>query len=465
MDSYDVVIIGAGAAGLMAAIAAGDRGARVLLLDGQIKIGAKILVAGGGRCNVTNEWVHPSRFHTESDPAGPEGLRGDGGRSFVGRVLRAFNVEQTHRFFHSRGVPLKLEETGKYFPVSDSARSVLNALLDASREAGVELKTGQRVHALQKTDDGWTVRANRGQPGEATYAARAVILCAGGRALPKSGSDGNGYAFAIQFGHTLIPTTPALTPLLGRSESHAALSGLTLPVRLSLCAAKNGAKSDVGHTQSISIQSTPPITKGHNANGWAGGQNRLGPVEASYDGSFLFTHFGYSGPAALNLSRHVARDKAGSTVTMRVLPDVEANAEGAFWQEFVRARAKKTLPNALAEILPRRLSESIAQCAHVSPQLALGRLSPAQQSAVRAALFEQVLPVTSVADYVKAEATAGGLALHEIEPATMMSRLVPGLFLAGEICDVDGWLGGYNFQWAWSSGTVAGRAAARFAKA
>jgi hypothetical protein len=387
-------------------------------------------------------------------------LRGDGGRSFVGRVLRAFNVEQTHHFFHARGVPLKLEETGKYFPVSDSSRSVLNALLDATREAGVELKTGQRAHALEKADDGWTVHVNTVQADDAVYKARAVILCAGGRALPKSGSDGNGYALAMQFGHTLVSTTPALTPLLGSSELHAALSGLTLPVRLSLRA----TKGDVGYVQSTSAQSTLGDTKDPGANRRATVRNRLGSVVARYDGSFLFTHVGYSGPAALNLSRHIARDKAGAVVTMRVLPNVEEGAEGAFWQEFVRGHAKKTLPNALAEILPRRLSESIAQHAHVVPQLALGRLSPAQQNAVRTALFEQALPVTSVADYVKAEATAGGIALHEIEPATMMSRLIPGMFLAGEICDVDGWLGGYNFQWAWSSGTVAGRAAARFTK-
>jgi predicted Rossmann fold flavoprotein len=440
MDSYDVIIIGAGAAGLMAAIAAGNRGARVLLLDGQTKIGAKILVAGGGRCNVTNEWVHPSRFHTESDPAGLEGLRGDGGRSFVGRVLRAFNVEQTHRFFHARGVPLKLEETGKYFPVSDSSRSVLNALLDAVREAGVELKTGQRVQSLEKISDVWTVHANGVQAGKNAYTTRAVVLCAGGRALPKSGSDGSGYALAARFGHTLIPTTPALAPLLGRSEAHAALSGLALPVRLSLRGANRPNANEHGTRESSRS------------------------IAACYGGSFLFTHFGYSGPVALNLSRHVARDKTRAMVVMRVLPQVEEGDEGPFWQDFVRAHAKKTLPNALAEMLPRRLGESIAQCANVPPQLALGRLSATQQSAVREALFAQPLPVTDVADYVKAEATAGGIALHEIEPATMMSRLAPGLFLAGEICDVDGWLGGYNFQWAWSSGTVAGRAAARFAK-
>ncbi|HVF10644.1 MAG TPA: aminoacetone oxidase family FAD-binding enzyme [Abditibacteriaceae bacterium] len=416
MESSDVIVIGAGAAGLMAAIAAAEGGARVRLLDSQTKIGAKILVAGGGRCNVTNEFVDASRFHTESDVNSTKGSR-----SFVGRVLRAFSLEETHRFFDRIGVPLKLEETGKYFPVSNSARTVLNALVQSTRDAGAELETGQAVTAVQRDGDSWMVRTASG-----VLHARAIVLCSGGLALPKSGSNGAGYNFATGLGHTLVATTPALSPLLAHPAAHAELSGITLAVRLSLC----------------------------------DGKMRL----AQYDGSFLFTHTGYSGPAALNISRHVARERwryPQAAVFLRLLPDVIEGDEGRFWQEFVRQNAKKSTANALAERLPRRVAEMVACGANLPPNLALGRLSPVQQSGVRAALLALPLPVRAVADYVKAEATAGGISLEEIEPATMMSRLQPGLFFAGEICDVDGWLGGYNFQWAWSSGTAAGRAAAR----
>ena len=257
----------------------------------------------------------------------------------------------------------------------------------------------------------------------------AVILCTGGLALPKSGSNGAGYAFATRLGHTLIKTTPALAPLLANSPAHCELSGNTLPVRLSL----------------------------------RDGKTKL----AQYDGSFLFTHVGYSGPAALNISRHVARERwqhPSAEVFLRLLPDVADGDEGRFWQEFVRQNAKKGAANALTEHLPRRVAEMVARQAKVPADLALGKLSPAQQTSMRATLLDAPLPVHAVADYVKAEATAGGISLDEIEPTTMMSRLQPGLFFAGEICDVDGWLGGYNFQWAWSSGTVAGRAAARYGR-
>ncbi len=413
----DVLIIGAGAAGLMAGIAAAERGVRVRLLDSQRKIGAKILVAGGGRCNVTNEYVHPSRFHTSHE--------GAGSRSFVGRVLRAFSVEDTHRFFESIGVPLKLEETGKYFPVANSSRAVLNALLQRVRDAGAELVTECPVAGIERAGDGWRVHTPQGR-----MTSAAVILCTGGLSLPKSGSNGAGYAFATQFDHTLVRTTPALSPLLShpnQTQSHANLSGITLPVRLSL------------------REETATL--------------------AQYDGSFLFTHTGYSGPAALNISRHVARDRwthKNARVIVRLLPHVANGEEGRFWSDLLKRHAKKTVTNALAEQLPARVAESIAARAGIPPQAALGRLSPAQANAVRRELMDAPLPVHAVADYPKAEATAGGISLDEIEPATMMSRLVPGLFLAGEIADVDGWLGGYNFQWAWSSGTVAGRAAARW---
>ncbi len=420
-SDWDVIVVGAGAAGLMAAIFAARQAvdgqfSRVLLLDGQTKIGAKILVAGGGRCNVTNEFVAATRFHNESDEAGTAQKHPH--KTFVGRVLRAFSVEATHRFFSDAGVELKLEETGKYFPVSNSARTVLSALLEEVENSGAVLKTDCRVTGIRH-EKNWQIHTSQD-----AFSAPALIICTGGLALPKSGSDGAGYQFARQFGHAIVATTPALSPLLAHPPRHADLSGITLHARLTLRVEKQS------------------LTR--------------------YDGSFLFTHVGYSGPLALNISRHFARTKKAK-IYLNLLPEVEENVNSRWWHELVNGNAKKTLVRALAMFLPERVAVMIAREAQVDGQKPLGKLSGEEARRVQNALCDLPLPVSDVAPYYKAEATAGGVALNEIEPATMMSKLQPGLFFAGEVCDVDGWLGGYNFQWAWSSGAVAGRSAARFA--
>ena len=450
--NFDVIIIGAGAAGMMAAIAAGnihanERAARVLLLDGREKIGAKILVSGGTRCNVSNEWVHPSRFHTDSDPNKEMAFKGDGARSFVGRVLRAFSPESTLRFFAVIGVELKLEETGKYFPVSDSSREVLNALRQEVNDSGAELRTGVLVQSIHREGDEWRVETDAG-----VLRSHTVVICSGGLALPKSGSDGDGLRWAKQFGHSIVFTTPALTPLLCENSPHAHLSGIAVPVRLTFTPTNVGARlasPKTSHQQNITD------------NAMHLGEASLAPT--NYEGPMLFTHFGYSGPVALNVSRHVAREKG--VMKMRLLPNVKDGEEGVFWQDFVKRHSKKIFANALAEYFPRRVAETISL--HALGEFVyhpnVGQLNSEQQKLARAALFDWPLKVDGVADYVKAETTSGGVSLAEIEPSTMMSKLQNGLFFAGEVCDVDGWLGGYNFQWAWSSGTVAGRAAARLA--
>lgn len=185
------------------------------------------------------------------------------------------------------------------------------------------------------------------------------------------------------------------------------------------------------------------------------------------EGSFLFTHHGYSGPAALNLSRHIVRERwerPDARVYVRLVPWVQPGEEDVFMQRLARHSGKRTVSNALSEVVPRRVAESVAMAARIPINRPFRTLTPEQQQRLRRRLLDLPLPVSEVDGYRKAEATAGGVCLDEIEPATMMSRLAPGLFFAGEVVDVDGMLGGYNFQWAWSSGTVAGRAAARWAK-
>ena len=418
-----IVIIGAGAAGLMAGIAAGRAGAPARVLDGVKKVGAKILVSGGSRCNVTNEHVVPARFS------------GEGCAPFIARTLRSFSPADTHRFFQEIGVELKLEATGKFFPTSDTSRTVLAALLRALDAAKVPLFTEKPVLEIEQVGAGesasWRVHVG-GQIPEIIEAS-CVILATGGLALPKSGSDGRGYKMARALGHSVIETTPALTPLLGSDPVHQELTGRSLPARLTLYREDKPAQNE-----------------------------RL----ASYEGSLLFTHRGYSGPVALNISRHVARERwqyPRASVFASFFPDVKEADEGKFWTEWAQKYPKKNVANALSAHMPDDIAEALAARAGVenSP---LGRLSREGVAALREQMFACPLSIDDVAPYEKAETTAGGIALAEIAPATMMSRIAPGLFFCGEICDVDGWLGGYNFQWAWSSGVVAGRAAAKWQK-
>ena len=402
-----IVVIGAGAAGLMAALTAARARANVVLLDSQEKIGAKILISGGGRCNVTNEHVDASHFHS-------------GSREFVARVLDAFGLPQTLHFFQELGVPLKLEpEMGKYFPVSDSADTVLDALVTAVRCAGVRLRCAQNVHEVTPGDT-WTVRT-----ADHEFSPRAVILCTGGLSLPKSGSNGAGYAMAGKLGHSIVHTTPALSPLISESATHAGLSGVTLPVRLT----------------------------------WKEHREIL----AAYEGSFLFTHTGYSGPAALNVSRHIARDlkdHPAAALHCRFVPAVPDGGEREF-EAYVLDEYRGHGPYAMAaRFMPRRVADMVCDAAEVNPRVTMARMPAPDRRRLFASMLDHRLRVTEVDGYRKAEATAGGVCVDEVDSATMMSRLVPGLFLAGEILDVDGQLGGYNFQWAWSSGFVAGNAAA-----
>lgn len=399
--SVDIVIVGAGAAGLMAAIQAGRHaaGARIVLVDGAKTLGAKILVAGGGRCNVTHHAV------SERDFAGatPAAIR---------KVLRQFDVEPTRAFFAELGVELKREETGKLFPVTDKARTVLDALLGAARDAGVEIVHPFRVERLERSGDGFVVHAEQG-----TLQARYVVLATGGKSLPKSGSDGHGYTLATALGHTLTErTVPALVPLL-LPEDHplTTIPGVATPTHLEV-------RSATG--------------------------KRLHAV----DGATLCTHFGLSGPAALDVSRHWILD--GGALFVSWLPDEDAATVDAALRDL---RGANPIGWVQARV-PKRLAEVLVRMAGVDPGARHVDLTKAQRRALVTSLVDQHLPVTGPRGWTWAEVTAGGVPLREVRLDSMASRACDGLFLCGEILDVDGRIGGFNFQWAWASGTVVGRA-------
>jgi predicted Rossmann fold flavoprotein len=412
----DVAIVGAGAAGMMAAVSAATAGARTLLLDRRRKVGAKILISGGTRCNVTNVEVSEADFNTPSLP-------------FVRNVLRQFTPEETRCFFERHGVALKLESTGKYFPVSDSARDVLAALEHARETSGAELRRETKVESVEPARDGFVLRTEQG-----SVAARAVVLCTGGLSYPQTGSDGLGYVIARALGHSIVETSPALTPLTTSGGEHAELAGVTLPATLTL---------------------------------WAGGRKGV-----SFTGSFLFTHGGYSGPAALNVSRHWIRRGwealavgGGVEVHASWVPGRTAEDLHVEWLGEAKRAPHRKAANLLAAWIPARLAKVVVERLGLDPDLALGRTTRDERQRLVAAVTDARLPVTGVMGYGKAEVTAGGVALDGVVARTLESRIRPGLFFAGEILDVDGHLGGFNFQWAWSSGWVAGRSAAGWATA
>lgn len=411
-DSADIAVVGAGAAGLMASIwAARTRpGARVVALDGARALGAKILVAGGGRCNVTHDEVDARAFAGDS----PNAIR---------KVLRRFPVERTIEFFRELGVELKREDTGKLFPTTDSARTVLDALLRAARDAGVALRHPWRVGAIARTAHGFEI-ARADEPGDPERVrSRRVILATGGLSLPKTGSDGGGYALARSLGHTVTATHPALVPL-------------TLPRDHPLCAISG-----------VSAEATVEL------------RSATGRRLVAFDGPVLCAHFGLSGPAILDISRYwLTRADDGRTDAALVVNWLPSRTPAAVDADLAGLK-NQTPMRFLSERMPERLARVVCVVAGVDPTTPGHQLTREGRRALVDAATQMRVPVTGSRGYLFAEVTAGGVPLSEVRLETMESRVCAGLHLCGEVCNVDGRIGGYNFQWAWSSGFVAGSAA------
>jgi predicted Rossmann fold flavoprotein len=412
----DVAIVGAGAAGVATAIFAktANPSARVVVFDGARKPGAKILVSGGSRCNVTNSIVTEADFN--------------GGRpAVVRRILRALPPAATIEFFERLGVRLHEEPGGKLFPDSNRSRDVLDALLREIDRIGVSLRSGTRVLDVIRDEDGFTIASPAG-----AVSTRLVVLATGGLSLPKTGSDGAGYAIAQRFGHTLVPTTPALVPLVVDAAAaharHAALSGVAHAARLSV------------HVDG----------------------NRIAEVT----GSLLWTHFGISGPAALDVSRHWLRARLqGCEPVLRasLLPGDRFESLEERWMSLARTQPRLTIQRALATMVPASVAAAVVERLQIGATHTLADMPRDIRRALVHALLDWPLAVVDSRGYNYAEVTAGGVALDEIDPASMESRVCRGLYLVGEILDVDGRIGGFNFQWAWSSARVAGTALARAA--
>ena len=406
MDTnWDVIVVGAGAAGLLAGISAGKSGAKTLVLEKNRKPGVKILMSGGTRCNITHN----------TDNRGIVKAFGNNGK-FLHSPLAAFSVDETIRFFNQAGVATKIEPTGKIFPVSNKALDVLDALLNQLKNENATLLLETPVLDIDPTEDGFLLKTNL-----QTFNAKKIILTTGGLSFPGCGTTGDGYKFAMKFGHTIKETQPALAPLKTDARWVHELSGVTIP--------------DVGVTACLNEK---PMM-----------QDR---------GSFLFTHFGLSGPVILNVSKALnsLSNFKNSSLKLDFLPLVKEIDLEAKLQSFASTDGKKLLSVALGELLPRRLLEGLFSQIGFSPERKCAGISKDERKAIVVSIKSKSVNITGTLGYAKAEVTTGGVSLDEVNSKTMESKLKKGLYLAGEILDLDGPIGGFNFQAAWSTGFLAG---------
>ena len=392
MDRFDVVVVGAGAAGMMCAIEAGKRGRRVLVLDHAKAAGEKIRISGGGRCNFTNLRTAPEAFLSENP-------------RFCISALSRYRPADIVALIERRGIAYHEKTLGQLF-CDGSARQVVDLLLDEMRRHGATLRLGAAVDQVEKTDDGFQLTV-----GGAPVECAALVIATGGKSIPKMGATGFGYDVAAQFGLAVVPTRPALVPLtfeVGMLERLKPLVGIAAPVRV------------------------------------FSGKTR-------FDEAMLFTHRGLSGPAILQISSYW---REGGEIVIDLAPGTD------LFQTLRQARAvngRQAPQTVLAEILPRRLAQWICESEAAPPHIAdasdktLRRLADAIQA-------WRVKPVGSEG-YRTAEVTLGGVDTRGLDSRTLEAKAVPGLYFIGEVVDVTGWLGGYNFQWAWASGWCAGQVA------
>ncbi|HWU76003.1 MAG TPA: NAD(P)/FAD-dependent oxidoreductase [Rhodanobacter sp.] len=389
----DVLIIGAGAAGLMCAIAAGQRGRRVLVVDHANKVGKKILMSGGGRCNFTNTGVTPGNYLSANPHFAKSALARYTPWDFIALV-------EKHRIaYHEK-------ELGQLF-CDDSSKQIVRMLLDECTVAGVSVEASCGVQQVRKTAEGFTVRTARGE----VHAESLVVAC-GGLSIPSMGATGFGYELARQFGHQVLPTRAGLVPLTlsGKHQEHYQdLAGVALPLV----------------------------------------ETRIG--KQSFRAGLLFTHRGISGPAILQISSYW---QPGDDLRVDLLPDTDA---GSWLVEQRGARPLAELKTVLGDALPKRLAQRL--CEQWFESRPMRQYRETELAQIGTQINAWPITASGTEGYRTAEVTLGGVDTDGLSSASMQSKLVPGLYFIGEVVDVTGWLGGYNFQWAWASGQAAGAVA------
>jgi len=404
-SSLPTVVVGAGAAGLLAALTAARNGADVILIERTADGGRKILISGGGRCNILPSEAQPERYVTDSSP------------NTLRKLLRSWPLAEQRAFFERElNLTLELEEeTGKLFPSTHRARDVRDGLVRRVRESGARIWFGARVTDVRPLEGRWRVEIEGAPP----VTARSVVLACGGLSVPATGSDGIGLVIAQRLGHRVHATYPALTPLIADPHPHAALAGVSTTVGIS-----------------------------------APGAER--PFHTT--GGLLVTHEGWSGPAVLDASHLAIRERADQGRQDILVSWTRRDAEA--WEEALRT-GRESVQAKISRELPRRLAETLAKERSIDPATPLSQLRRPDRLSLIEALTAYRLPWTGNAGYKKAEVTGGGVDLSEIDPRTLESKRCPGLFMCGEMLDAFGPIGGHNFLWAWATGRAAGKGAAR----
>jgi len=390
--AFDVVVIGAGAAGLMCALTAGQRGRSVLVVEHANKVGKKILMSGGGRCNFTNTGTRPDNFLS----ANPHYCK-----SALARYTPADFIAMVER----HGIAYHEKELGQLF-CDESSKQVVRMLLDECATSGVRIETGCSVETVQRDDDGFALRTTLG-----AMTASSLVVASGGLSIPSMGASGFGYELARQFGHAVLPTRAGLVPLTlsgTHSERLQDLSGVSLPIE----AACNGQ---------------------------------------SFRNFMLITHRGLSGPSILQISSYW---QPGDDLHLDLLPGIDACA---FLHEQRLAHPASELKTILGEVLPKRFAQRL--CEHWFTNKPMRQHGDREVRDIAAQLRHWPIVASGTEGYRTAEVTLGGVDTRELSSSTMQSMRVPGLYFIGEVVDVTGWLGGYNFQWAWASGHAAGEVA------
>jgi predicted Rossmann fold flavoprotein len=404
---FDVAIIGGGPAGMLAAGRAGELGAKVVLLEKNAKIGRKLLITGNGRCNLTQAEFNIREMVEKL---------GENGK-FLFSSLSAFGVKETIEFFNNRGCKTKVERGDRVFPESDKAQDVLDVLVRYMAENGVTVLCSSEVTNLEKEDNRITrLITNKGE-----VIAKNYVLCTGGKSFPGTGSTGDGFKWVEKLGHHVTELTPSLTALNIKEDWVTSLQGLSLKnVEVSIL--QNDVKKE------------------------------------SIFGEMLFTHFGISGPIILSISKNVGKllKKGKVTISLDLKPALDfVKLDKRLQRDFLKYQ-NKIFKNSLDELLPQNLIPIIIAKSEIDPDKYVNSITKDERHRLLNLLKNLSMTVTSIQGFENSLVTSGGIAIKEIDPKTMRSKLIENLFFAGEIIDVDGPTGGYNLQVCWSTGYVAG---------
>lgn len=404
-----IVVVGAGPAGMMAAIKAAENGAEVVILEKMKKPGRKMMITGKGRCNITNAADVPEIIRN---------IHGNG--RFLNSSMRAFDNQDVICFFEGQGVPTKVERGNRVFPISDKAQDVVDAMVERLHELGVAIATDTAVKDIL-TQEGKAagVRTKTG----AIYKADAVILCVGGASYPGTGSTGDGYAIAKALGHTIETVRPSLVPLVAEDDWVKDVQGLSLR----------------------NVRGTLRVD---------------GEKVAEMFGEMMFTHYGVTGPIILSMSRtaseYLAEGDRFVELSINLKPALSEEKLDARIQRDFEKYQRKQLGNALVDLLPHKLIGPVLDSAFLAPEKPVHQITVEERHRLVEALQDLTLVITDTRPLAEAIVTVGGVSVKEINPKTMESKLVPGLYFAGEVVDVDGYTGGYNLQAAFSMGAAAG---------